>query len=412
MSNRRFVGILACVMSTVSLLSGCSTPVEGTITATNESRTSTIFVAPVQASLPKREEIASFFETTSRVEAQNRVDVLSKGAGVCVQVGVEVGDVVKEGQVLVQLEKDELEAQTRQARVSVQQQKTAYEIAERSFNEGIGASVERDNMRFAYEQAKAALELSELKLRNQTIYAPIGGIVTQRIVQQGMVVSPGMPICTIVDPTSYILPINVPEKEISRLTIGQEAQARIDAFPDRVFTARVSRINPSIDPLSGTIRVILDFDESDKPLLRDAAFARVKLVMETRPNALLVPRSAVLEDESRKYVYVLEQVDESTINKEQFPGLNNRKLYMARRQEITTGLEQNDFVEAIQGLTEDTMIVTMGHHALKQDTYVVVTNIDEELAFRHTMSLEEALAAAKIKRDAVITTEVDVDIQL
>ena len=316
-----------------------------------------------------------------------------------------MGDVVKEGQVLIEIERDELEAQIRQARIAVQQQKTAYEIAKRSFEEGIGASAERDNMQFAYEQAQANLEVAELKLRNQTVHAPMSGIVTHRLAQAGMVVSPGMPLFSIVDPVSYMLPVSVPEKELARLTIGQEAEAQIDAFPDRVFKTRVSRINPSIDPLSGTVRVLLDFSDEDKPLLRDAAFARVKLVMEVRPDVLLLPRDAIIEEEGRKYVFLLDKVDESTIDRDRFTGLRDRPVYKARRVEIKTGLEQSDVVEVSEGLPENTMVVTMGQHTLKQDAYATITNLEEEMSFRSGMTPEEALAAAEKNRDALVSTE-------
>ena len=381
------------------------TPVEGTVEVQSKPEEAPIFVTPVKAVLPVRDDIAAYFETTSRIEAQNRVEVLSKGAGICLSVAAEVGDVIKEGQSLIQIERDELEAQIRQARIAVQQQKTAYEIAKRSYEEGIGASAERDNMKFAYEQAQANLEVAELKLRNQTVQSPMNGIVTHCLAQPGMVVSPGIPLFSVVDPSSYMLPVNVPEKELARLTIGQEAEARIDAFPDRVFKTHVSRINPSIDPLSGTVRVLLDFDEADKPLLRDAAFARVKLVMEVRPDVLLLPRDAILEEEGRKYVFLLDKVDESTIDRERFTGLRDRPVYKARRVEIKTGLEQSDLIEVTEGLPEDTLVVTMGQHTLKQDAYATITNLEEEMSFRSSMTLEEALLAAEQNRDTMVSTE-------
>ncbi len=401
-----YCGLLVfSMLASIAFLGGCNTPVEGTIQAENKTEEAPIFVTPVKATLPKRDDIAAYFETTSRIEAQNRVEVLSKGAGICLKLKGEVGDVVEAGQTLVELERDELEAQIRQARIAVQQQKTAYEIAKRSYEEGIGASAERDNMKFAYEQALANLDVAELKLRNQTVHAPMGGIITHRLAQAGMVVSPGMPLFSIVDPDSYMLPVSVPEKELARLKIGQEAEAGIDAFPDRIFKTQVSRISPSIDPLSGTVRVLLDFAAEDKPLLRDAAFARVKLVMEVRPDVLLLPRDAILEEEGRKYVFVLDKVDESTIDKERFTGLQDRPLYKARRVEVKTGLEQSDIIEITEGITANILVVTMGQHTLKQDAYATITNLEEEMSFRSGMSPEEALAAAEKNRDAFVSTE-------
>lgn len=387
-----------CVLMPVAL-SGCNKPAEGTVENNFASPTPRLFLTPVQATHPRRGEIAAFFETTSRVEAESRVEVMFKGAGQCLSVQAEVGERVSQGDVLALLERDELEAQLRQARVSVRQQQTAYEIAEQSFREGIGASIERDNARFAHEQAKASLELVEIQLRHQTLYAPISGVITQRTIQPGMVVSPGMPAFTIVDSDSFTLPISVPEKELARLQIGQMARARIDAFPDREFIARIRRINPSIDPMSGTVRVVLDFDESDRPLLREAAFSRVRLIMDTRPDALLAPRDAVLEEQGRPFVYLLE---EAASDNAMLEGVTQDKtVYIARRREITTGLEQGDQVEVVGGLDEDALIVIMGQHSLKPDAYVTITNLDEALAVRRAMTLDEALEAAKSSEGAL-----------
>ena len=119
------VTVLAAGVASILLTSGCAKPVVEPVQAENTEKEETIYVTPVKAITPTRDDIAAYFETTSRVEAQNRVEVLSKGAGICLEVNAEVGDVVERGQELVRLERDELEAQIRQARIAVQQQKTA-----------------------------------------------------------------------------------------------------------------------------------------------------------------------------------------------------------------------------------------------------------------------------------------------
>ena len=390
------LSICLCYLSISLLCSSCSEPASGTVEETVPNPTPAVVLTPVQVVSPYRGEIASYFDSTSRVEAENRVDILSKGTGQCVDLKVEVGDRVETGQALALLERDELEARVRQAHISTQQQKTAYEIAERSFNEGIAASVDRDNTRFAYEQAQVTLEMAELQLRNQTINAPINGVITRRMIQQGMIVTPGAPVFSIVDTASYVLPINVPEKELARLHEGQEARARIDASPDHVYTAKVRRIYPSIDPLSGTVKVLLDFDESDRDLLREAAFARVQLIMDMRKDALLLPRDAVLEEEGRKYIFVVEVSDDPSVS-----GEAQEQQYVAKRREISVGIEQSDVVEVLDGLTNDALVVIMGQHSLKPDTKVKVTNIEEELAARSAMTPAEALDAASRRETTV-----------
>ncbi len=389
----RTLFLLSAPLLALTAASGCKQSAEGKVDAPPpQVEAAAPFLVPVHAEMPVRGEIASYFETTARVEAERRVELFTKGTGRCLEVWAEVGDRVTAGQTLAQLEREELEAQVRQARISAQQQKTAFEIAERSLAEGIGAPVERDNAHFAYEQATAALDLHEIQLRNQTIQAPIGGIVTQRMIQPGLMATPGMPVFTLVDPGSYVLPIHVPEKELSRLHIGQLAEVRIDSLPDAAFKAHVRRIYPSVDPMSGTVRVLLDFEEEAKERLRESSFARVRLVMETRPQALIIPRDAVLEEDGRKYVFLLERQETSDAESD---NAEARPTYTAHRVEITTGIEQNDIVEAAAGIADDALIVVMGQHSLKPEASVVVTNLEKELAMRASMTLDEALEAGK-----------------
>ena len=274
----------------------------------------------------------------------------------------------------------------------MQQQKTAFEIAERSFNEGIAASVDRDNTRFAYEQARVALEMAELQLRNQTICAPISGIITNRVIQTGMIVSPGIPVFSILDPDSYVLPIYVPEKELANLYEGQKALARIDAFPDEVFNAQVRRIHPSIDPLSGTVRVLLDFEEKDRDRLREAAFARVQLIMRMRDDALLLPRDTIMEEDGRKFVFLVVPQENAA----------DPQACVAHKCGITVGIEQSDVVEVLEGLDEKANVVIMGQHSLKPETPVKITNLEKEMADRADMTVDEALEAAG-KRDTTLS---------
>lgn len=405
----------------VLLVAGCNKPVEGAA-ADDKQQSSTggtpgggakkpdseRILIPVEVSHPQRADISAYFETTTRIVAENRVEVLSKGTGLCLSVNAEEGDRVKSGAVLAELDKTEMDAQMRQTLIQVEQRKTAFQIAERSVAEGIGAPVERDNTKFAYEQAKALLEINQAQLKHQTITAPIGGVVTKRNIQAGILVPPGMPIFSLVDTDSYVLPIQVPEKELSRLSVGQEARVRVDTLEGQEFTAKVRRINPSVDPLSGTVKVVLDFTAEDKAKLRDAAFARVRLVMETHKNALVVPKDAVIEENARMYLMtVLPEPQANDQGQPAAPAATpepdatpEEKACVAQRTEVKTGLEDSNNIEVLSGVDDNTQVVVLGQHTLKQNSHVTITSAEKELKAREGVSFDDAIAAAKKKSDA------------
>lgn len=415
MLKRILVSTLCCG---AILVAGCSKPVEGAAADDKQSAPGSAAPAgdvkkpeseriliPVEVSNPKRADISAYFETTTRIVAENRVEVLSKGTGVCLSMNAEEGDRVKAGTVLAELDKTEMDAQMRQTLIQVEQRKTAFQIAERSLAEGIGAPVERDNTKFAYEQAKALLEINQAQLKHQTITAPIGGVVTRRTVQVGQLVSPGMPVFSLVDTDSYVLPIQVPEKELSRLSVGQEARVRVDTTEGQEYTAKVRRINPSVDPLSGTVKVVLDFTAEDKAKLRDAAFARVRLVMETHKNALVVPKDAVIEENARMYLMTV--LPESQANVPGQPAAAapaptakpEEAAYVAQRVEVKTGLEDSNSIEILSGVDDNTQVVVLGQHTLKQNSNVTITTAEKELKAREGVSFDDAIAAAKKKSE-------------
>ncbi len=344
---------------------------------------------PVEAHHIERRNISDYFETTSRVLAERRVEVVSKGMGQCIEVLVEEGQRVTEGQVIARLDRKELEAQLRQTRVTVQMNEYQMNKAKEQQEKGILSSFEADNARFAFEQSRAALSLQELQLENQDILAPISGVVTQRIIQRGMVVATGVPVFSIVDPDSFLLPITPPEKEVQNLREGQRAEVSVDSAPDKVFSVTVRRINPAVDPASGTVRVILDFDPADRALLKDSAFARVKLILETRENVMAVQKDTLVEENSRKYLMVLKKQEGAAVT----PDAAERDI--ADRIEVQTGLEDSSYVEITGGIEPEALIVTLGQHTLKPGAAVTITNAEDAIMANIAMPAEDALAASK-----------------
>jgi membrane fusion protein (multidrug efflux system) len=390
------IGHVACVALILALAAGCGALVEGKANDPAErvdplkAKVAQEVQIPVQTAKANRRDVSAYFETTSRVTAENRVEVISKGTGQCLNVTVEVGDIVTAGQVLAELDSMELEAQIRQTRVNLAQQKSHMDLARRSFEEGLGPEVEFTNAKYAYEANQAVLELQEVQMSHQTIRAPIGGVLTQRTLQTGMLVSTGMPTFSIVDPTSYVLPISIPEKELGRLRLEQTANITIDSRQGETFEATIQRINPAVDPQSGTVGVLLRFNEDARQYLRESAFARVRLVMETHANALVVPKDTLIEENARKFLMIVEEQAPSDA------GAAPRLI--ARRVEIQTGLEDSDYVEIVSGIDENTNIVTLGQHTLKPDSPVVITTAETEILSRAGISAKDALEAAQDKR--------------
>ncbi len=388
--------------------------------STTSSAATPEVVIPVEATPPQRGDIAMYFETTTRVEAERMVDVAAKASARCEKLSAEVGDLVKSGQIIAEMEKNEAQALYSQSEVQVRQNKTSLELAQRQYEEGLGPKVEMDNARYAYEQSLATLESQKIQIENLTIRAPIDGVVTSREVQPGMLVSAGQKTFRIVDPTSFNLTISPPERELPRLKVGQKAKVSIDALRGKEFDAEIRRINPSVDPISGTVKVVLDFDEEVRKVLHESAFARVKLVMATLQNVLLAPKEALLEEEGRHYVFVARVPVNAAAKDAPAPAPGSAEatpnaaavvgtpkapapegdVYEAERVEVQTGLEDSDRIQIVSGVGENDLLITNGQHTLKPGSHVRVTNVHDAVWKNAELTADEALARAAEKRAA------------
>lgn len=371
------------ILSFVIILSIQSCSFEKKVDANdNESQVETTkpIAFPVEAVFPIKKDISKYFETTTRITAEKKVDVISKGMGICEEIYVEEGDYVKEGQVLAKLDTSEVETQILQTKVNIEKCKSALEIAENSLKEGIGSKVERDNARFALDAAEATLKIQQLQLKNQTITAPISGIITRRNLQKGVMVSVGMPVFSIVDPDSYVLPINIPEREISKVYLDQKAEVVIDSCPSEKFIASISRISPTIDPSTGTIRTTLRFSENNNSeCIKDSAFARVKLIMEVHKDALVIPKDAVLEESGKKYIFTVQSKTENDIKQLTEEELKTTQ-FTAQKVEIEVGLEDSFYYEILKGIDEHTLVITLGQMNLKPGSIIEVTSLEKILS--------------------------------
>lgn len=383
-----------CLCAAVLMLAGagCNRPDGGKVNATQAAgpvRTASL----VEASHPERRDISSYLEETGIVTAESQVEVLAKGTGHCLLVRVEEGDLVSDGDVLAELDKAEMEAQVRQSEVNLAQQRIVYERTEKGLSQGIFSRAERDNAQASYEQAKATLEMQRVQLSFLTIRAPISGVVTRRMLQEGMLVSTGMPVFNIVDPNSFILPINVAERYIPRLRVGQEARVRIDSVGERPFQARVRRINPGVDPQTGTVKVVLEFDSADHPYLRESVFARYSLVMETHENALVVPKDAIVEENAQRHVMVVREKEPTDSDS----GAADTDL-VAARIPVETGLEDALYTEILSGIGEDDLVITLGQQTVKDGEPIRAGNLEETLESRGALPAGALLDQAREDR--------------
>jgi membrane fusion protein, multidrug efflux system len=145
--------------------------------------------------------------------------------------------------------------------------------------------------------------------RRELVYtevrAPISGKITRRLVRLGDHVTNNQHLFDIVDFTSIVAVVHLPEHTLRQLALEQTARVEAPAIGGATFLARVKRISPIIEAKTGTVKVTLGFENID--LLRPGLYVDVEIILAQEPDALLIPRRALVYDADQLYVFKLEE---------------------------------------------------------------------------------------------------------
>jgi RND family efflux transporter MFP subunit len=189
----------------------------------------------------------------------------------------------------------------------------------------------------------------------------VDGVVSERLVSVGALVGPTTPIATLVPPALELV-VNVEESHLGKIEEGQPVSMQVAAYPERTFEGRVISIAPTIEPKSRTASVrVAPVDDDLK--LRAGMLAKLSITTGTHPNALLVPRGALMN---------LNGKDAATMVIES----GNR----VRKMPVQLGLMNDQYVEIVGGLKEGQLVVTGGLSSLSEGD-LVAPQLSSQTAF-------------------------------
>ena len=261
---------------------------------------------------------------------------------------VDVGDRVAAGQKVAELDN----AALAQAKAQYENTKANYERSNELYQFGGESKANWEAMKTSYEVAKFTYENL---LENTTLVSPISGVVTARNYDVGDMCG-GQPIFVVQKINPVKIMISVSESLYSYIKKGMAVTVEFDALPEQQFSAKVSRITPSIDASTRTFPVELVL-ANDKELVKPGMYARVTMNYGTRQN-VVVPDVAVVKQlgSGNRYVYVYKQ--DGTV----------------AYQKVEIGRRMGDKFEILSGVADGDVVVTSGHIALKDGIAVEVVN--------------------------------------
>ena len=302
--------------------------------------------APVELSTVGRGSISTFLETTTVLEAVNSATLVARRQGQVTALLADEGRPVTKGQVLARLDDTEARIAHARARLALEQADREATRGRQLHERGVQAQATLDDLTFKVRTAKENLAQAEYDLAQTRIVAPFSGRVVGRFIQLGETVTPGKECFRVDDFDPLLARIYFPEREQSRVHVGQMATLTMDAHPGKSFPARVTIVNPSVDRGNGTFKVTLEVaDRSGE--LRPGSFARVRLEAASYADVVVLPRKAVVTEDGDSYVFVAQG---DSVN----------------RVAIRVGAISGDTAQILAGLDPGTKVVTVGQGGLKQ----------------------------------------------
>ena len=284
---------------------------------------------------------------TSTVQAYVKNNIVPQTAGRIVKINVEVGDRVRKGQVLAEIDKAQLQQaqlQLHNAEVELERLRTLYQAG------GLSKS-DLDAIELQYNVAKTQVDNL---IENTTLLSPIDGVITARNYDAGDMYAMSAPIFTVEQIAPVKLLVAVSESDYSKVRKGNKVTITAEAFPGRTFEGKIQRIYPTVDPATRTFNVEVVVANSDRKL-RPGMFVRVCINFGTNNN-VVIPDVAVVKQQGsgERFVYVLNE--DGTVSYE--------KVELGRRM----GAEY----EVLSGLKDSAIVVTGGQIRLKDGVKVSV----------------------------------------
>jgi membrane fusion protein (multidrug efflux system) len=366
----------------VAALAGCG----GGPNAPGKDANAQAAAIPVEVAPAAHQAVTANYSGTATLEAIGDAQVVSKTSGIILKILVEEGMRVEKGQLLAQLDDDAVRNKLAQATATLKKAQAAFDKAEKGIAKNLIPRADFDRDKFDLETQHAVVAGAQIDLSYTRILAPISGVIAKRSVKVGNLVTVNQTLFQIVDMDPLQAVLNVPERDLDTLKAGQPVHLRVDSLPDKNFDGIVARIAPVVDATSGTFRATCEFRDSTQTL-KPGMFGRIDVVYDQRHDALVVPRSALVEEDGESSVFVIEPAPPKKVDEKDKPATVKGKsgeavaaentkppapLFVAKRRVVKTGYSEGDRIEIRDGLADGERVITIGRNAVRDGTEVQV----------------------------------------
>ena len=201
-----------------------------------------------------------------------------------------------------------------------------------------------------------------MEFRPSVVEAPVAGTVVARPAEMGMTISPVVPLARISGGVGMEIRLFVAERFISRISLNQPCEIRLDAWPGYVFRGAVTEINPTVDPVSRTMEIRVGV-ENPGAMIKTGMFAKVRIITERRDSIVKIPIGAMVSRFGEQFIFVADYSDP--------------EQPVAQRRTVVPGIQIDGVMEVREGLAPDEEVIIRGQTLLEDGSRI---NVIERIA--------------------------------
>jgi membrane fusion protein, multidrug efflux system len=303
-------------------------------------------------------------EAVGSLRAVNGADLAFEVSGIVKEIEFNSGDDVEAGALLMTLRSDDDLGKLQALQATAELSDVNYKRDQEQFKIKAVSQATLDADAANLKNAKAQVAEQQAVLDKKFLRAPFAGRLGVRAVDIGQFVSAGTTIVTLQSLDPIYVDFFLPQQKLSQINIGQEVTAKIDTFPDRVFTGKISAINPKVDTSTRNVQVRATLTNHDRALL-PGMYATVDIAIGQPQRYVTLPQTAVTYNPYGETVFIVDEKGKNAKGEPQF---------VARQTFVTAGPTRGDQVAIVTGVSEGDSVVTAGQVKLRNGTNLLINN--------------------------------------
>ncbi|MFC1562700.1 efflux RND transporter periplasmic adaptor subunit [candidate division KSB1 bacterium] len=326
-------------------------------------------IIPVRVINIQSEKVEWGINVVGIIVADKGVDILSESGAKVTNVYFNLGDYVKKGKILVKLDDEYKKYDLIRAEAQLQSAKADLEKSEldldryQKISEAKGISqYDQDNIRLKrdvskanYLTAESAYKTAKRQLEDTAIKSPFSGFISKKMVEVGNMTSIGTPAARIIDIRQIKLNVEVAEKDIIHIKVGDLIKITVDAYSNQEFIGEVTATSPEANMNTKTFPVEIKAKNTDDFKLKPGMVAKGKIITEVSENTFLLPQDVIIKKDGTNFVF-LNEGDRAVENM------------------VEAGRTYNNMVEVISGLNVNDKVITSGSEFLRDGVKIYVQN--------------------------------------